>query len=359
MPPPEPASTPPSTPPNAPPAWPSTLPSAPPDHSMVVESAWRDQAIWSDTAGRLRLALARWRAMAAVGGVLGVMLIALAGAPLTQGADWDSVRAALSVAGALLLALVPYVQTVKASSAKVSAWTRARSASEALKEAIYRHLMAAPLADAGVSPGTVEGTEPADAPRRAVRVPGSAAALVHRCQAIKQNVADLSALAASSAPVLRQRPLTLTPADYLRTRVNDQIDSYYTPKAQQSARIASRLRATEFVLGLLAVVLGALLATPVTALPRLQAVLGTLTPWVGVVATATTAVTAHLAAAKHEHTATLFFATAGRLRGLRDEWLTDPDRDTPERVLAFVDSCEHAISAETEGWLADWTKAGG
>jgi hypothetical protein len=79
--------------------------------------------------------------------------------------------------------------------------------------------------------------------------------------------------------------------------------------------------------------------------------------WVAVVTTAGAAVTAHLAAARYDHQAITYFATANRLAGLRDAWLADPERHLPARVAQFVDACEHAISTENEAWLAEWTRA--
>jgi len=41
---------------------------------QVIESAWRDQAIWSETANRFKRELGKWRNVAAVAGVLGAIL---------------------------------------------------------------------------------------------------------------------------------------------------------------------------------------------------------------------------------------------------------------------------------------------
>lgn len=317
---------------------------APADHAMVVQSAWIDQALWSATANQLKAGLDRWRRIAAVGGVLGAATSVAAGT-LADGAP----RQALALVAALLLAVVPYVQKARASPAQVRAWTRARSASEALKETIFRFLMGVPPADpAGATEGN--GTPAPD--------PASAAALVRRCQAIKLRVADLQGLAAATArpPASPSRPTALTAEGYLDVRVNDQI-TWYGNKANLLAGQARQLRNAEFLLGLLAVVMGALSGTDTASdLVKSLPLLGALSPWVGVVTTAGAAVTAHLAATRVEEIAAVYFATGERVRGLRDEWLTDTARDTPERVTAFVDAVERAFSAENQSWLADWTK---
>jgi len=298
---------------------------SPPSTASLVESAWRDQAIWSEAANRLRTELSTWRSRAAVASVLGAFLATLAGALAGLGDAWWWPRTLLALAGAVILAVVPFVARTKTSKEQVRVWTRARSTSEALKETIYRYLVGAPPFAPEPSP----------------------AALVARCQAAKEKVRDLGGLAAAIDPPRKERPLALTPEGYAEKRVTDQIEHYYRPKARQNALAAQRLHNLEFVLGLAAVALG--------AASGLQWLSG-LAPWVAVLTTAGAAVTAHLAAARYDHQAMIYFATADRLTGLRDEWLATPDRLAPARVARFVDDCEHAISTENEAWLAEWTR---
>ena len=162
--------------------------SAVPNNNGFVESAWRDQAVWSDAAGRLKSGLTRWRVIAAIAGTLGALFSTLAGshlpflAPLNLGDDGSQARTAWAIAGALLLALVPYVLKARVSTEQVRAWTRARAAAEALKETLYRYLLGA--APYGPTP------QPAE--------------LVRRCQTIKQGLSDLGALAARSSPSRRR-----------------------------------------------------------------------------------------------------------------------------------------------------------
>jgi hypothetical protein len=292
---------------------------------MVVESAWRDQAIWSETANRLKTELSSWRCRAAVASVLGALLATLAGTLAGLGDAWWWPRTLLALAGAIILAVVPYVVKTKTSKEQIGAWVRARSASEALKETIYRFLLGAPPF----------GPQPAPAD------------LVSRCQAVKEKVQDLGALAATVEPPRKERPLTLSPEGYVEKRVTDQIDGYYRPKARQNALAAKKLHNLEFILGLVAAILGA--ASGFEWLSGLA-------PWVAVVTTAGGAVTAHLAASRYDHQAMTYFATAERLTGLRDVWLAAADRLAPARVAKLADDCEHAISTENEAWLAEWTR---
>lgn len=299
--------------------------------SKVVESAWLDQATWSETANRLKSELTTWRYRAAYAGILGAFLEVLAGALAGLGDTWWGLRSLLALAGAIILAVVPFVVKNKTSKDNVRAWVRARSVSEALKETIYRYLV-------GVTPfGAV--SSPSD--------------LIKRCQTLKDKVQDLYPYAASVQPKRKERPLTLSIDGYVEDRVNNQINRYYLPKGKQNADAAKRLHDIEFYLGLLAVIIGAIAGT-VTAykLPELTM----LSPWVAVVTTAGAAVTAFLAASRYDYAAMTYFSTADRLNGLRDEWLSDPNRYESSRVNKFVDDCENAISTENEAWLAEWTR---
>lgn len=301
------------------------------DTEHIIESAWRDQAIWSETANNLKAKYVRWRNLAAMAGVSGAFLEILAASLAGLGESWFWPRVLIALAGAVVLSIVPYVVRTKASKDRVREWVRARSVSEALKEIIYRYLVIAPPF----------GPEP---------IPSD---LIKRCQAIKEKVRDLSIHAASTEPQRKARPLALTIDSYVESRVNDQIDRYYHKKGRENARAAERFHNLEFGLSLLAVVMGALASAAVaTGLPKLS----TFGPWVAVVTTASAAVNAHLAASRFDHQAMIYYSTADRLIGLRDEWLANTNRLNPSIIAKFVDDCEHAISTENEAWLAEWTR---
>jgi hypothetical protein len=298
----------------------------------VVRSTWRDQAVWAETANRLKRDLTRWRTGALIAGVLGAFLATLSAALGGADENWEWLATTCALAGAVVLAVVPYVTRTKASQERVRQWVRARSTSEALKEEIYRYLVAAPP--------YAPRANPAD--------------LISRREEIKEAVKDLNALAAEVVPPEKELLLSLTRDEYVAQRVNEQIEGYYVPKGRTNARIASRLHEAEFILGLIAVVLAAMAgAAATTGWERLDS----LGAWVAVVTTAGAAVTAHLAAGRFNHQAMTYFATANRLTSLRDVWHVDPKREEQARFAQFVDGCENAISIENEAWLAEWTRA--
>lgn len=302
------------------------------DRERIVETAWRDQAVWSRAADRLKAELTAWRGRAAIAGVAGAFLQTLAASPLLKAVErWWWLRPSIALAGAIILAVVPYVLRTKVTKERVKDWVRARSTSEALKEVIYRYLV-------GVRP-----FGPASSPGE----------LVARCGKIKKKVEDLNLHAASVEPPQKTRPRALSVDEYVEARVNDQVERYYLPKGHGKALAAKRLHALEFWLGVLALVMGSLAsAAAATGCAQLSMV----GPWVAVATTAGATVTAHLAASRCDHEAIVYFGTADRLTALRDRWASDPNRSDPARIARFVDDCEHAISTENEAWLAKWIR---
>jgi len=296
----------------------------------IVESAWRDQARWSKAAGGLKAGLGRWRLIAAVGGVVGALLTTLAAA-LPNEIDFESARRGLALLGALVLGIVAVILRTQVSQERIQAWVRARSASEALKEEIYRFLVGA----------TPYG------PNR------STALFESRRLEQKDKVKDLNLEVAAVTPSqVTNRPLqALTIDDYIDQRVMGQVERYYQPKATENAKTAKRLRNLEFVLLLVAAAFGVLAAGTVGA-----AGLSGLGSWVAVLTTAGAAVTAFLAAGRYDLQAITYYGTADRLIALRNGFLSNHDQSDPARISMFVDDVENAISSENEAWLVGWSR---
>ena len=301
------------------------------DGADAVTTAWNEQSRWSEAANQLKASLTLWRDLAAIAGVLGAILATLAATIPHDAQQWRWLRIGSAISGAIVLALVPYLLKFKASKEQVSNWVRARSAAEALKENVFRFLTGAPPYG------------PAPSPRE----------LIRRCELVQNNVEDLSIYAARATSGAKPVPQIATVDEYVTKRVNQQIEEYYLPQGAKNSRAAARFQNIEFLLGAVAVILGAISSVAVLKDMPQAAAFG---PWVAVFTTATAAVTAHLAASRFVRQAITYYGTAGRLRSLRDEWLATPDRTTPECVSKFVDDCEHAISTENEAWLTEWQR---
>jgi hypothetical protein len=276
--------------------------------------AWAQQRVWSLTANRLKQSIDRARAVALVlavaAGTLAVAAVQVAGL-----ASWAG--RALAAAAAISAGLGPMSQR-RAGTDQIRDWTRARSASEALKTEVYSYL-------AGGS--TYAGDD-------RVRHLGEAT------RRIVANVADLQRLCVGITADDKPAPAVAGIDTYISERVSAQINSYYRPKAVLYEQRVKRLRTVGDLLAVVAVVFAGVAASFDMA---------GLAAWVPVATTAGTSVIAYVAAARYDHQIIEFLRTAQQLDGLLGS-----RTDTPIGNAAFVDSCEGVISIENQGWMARW-----
>lgn len=279
--------------------------------------AWRQHRIWSDAATRLKRRIDRARKAALVlgiaAGILAVAAVQVAGASPLAG------RTLALVAG-VSAGTAPILQR-RAGTRQVAEWTRARSASEGLKTEVYEYL-------AGGSAYTGVGRDQE---------------LGFRSRAIVEAVSDLLSHTLGIEPDQQSLPEVSGIDSYIVQRVNEQIDSYYRPRAERYRRAASRLRFAGEALGAVAVVLGA--AAAAFGARRIA-------DWVPVVTTVAASLTAYIAASRYDHQIVEFLRTAQQLEHLRDTRLEAGMSDS-----SFVDSCENVISVENQGWMTHWIKS--
>ena len=163
----------------------------------TADWAWSQQSIWSQTANKLRSSLSRWRAVALALTITAAVLATLG----TQVATVSSPTGkGLLLAAAIAAGLVPLIRPLYGRKA-VEEWTRARSASETLKEQVYTYL-------AGVSP--YRGTDRDQLLRS-------------EADATLKNVDDLQPRAHGIQPKYRSLPEVRDVGEYVTIRVNGQI----------------------------------------------------------------------------------------------------------------------------------------
>src|SRR5262249_35476188 len=141
-------------------------------------------------------------------------------------------------------------------------------------------------------------------------------------------------------------PPSLDADAYLGSRVYQQVNEYYRPKARQNAERAEQFRRAEIVFAGLAAVLGAVatfLGDPIS---------GKLGPWVAVLTTIGGSIVAPAAASHYDFQATEFFATARQLEDLAQDWQAAGKSAPSKEWSEFVHACEEAISAANRAWMA-------
>jgi hypothetical protein len=294
----------------------SRLPGNPPDQHAT--HTLTRQRIWSATASRLKAAIVRARVAALILGIVAAVLAVAA----VQVADTANGLARILGVGAGVAAGIAPLVLRRAGTDQVRNWTRARSASEGLKSALYEYL-------AGGS-AYLEGD------------PGRQ--LAARTRAIEENMGDLLALGAGVTADAKPMPPIRDAATYIDIRVQDQIDHYYRPRAARYRTVVGRLRLVGDVLGVVAVGLG--VAAGAGAPDQLAA-------WVSVVTTVAASLSAHIAASRYDHQIVEFLRTAQQLEHLIERHAEGTMSDG-----AMIDACEQVISIENQGWMTNWTKSG-
>lgn len=283
--------------------------------STDLSSAWADQRIWSATANSLKEQIDQARKVG-LGLAIAAAVLGVAGAQISAASA--TVGQGLSALAAISIGLAAIVQR-RVSTNEISAWTRARSASEGLKSEIFGYL-------AGSTEYMV-----GDRDRR----------LRQSSESITGSVADLLRYTLSVVPDTKPLPAISDLDSYIDERVNGQVTSYYRPRAALYEARVRRLRAARDALSAVAVVFGALAAA--FGLSGLSA-------WIPVTTTISAALVAHAAASRYDHQVIEFLRTADQLDELR--------RSRDDRGLTtaqFVDACESVISVENQAWMAKWT----
>lgn len=299
----------------------------------ILSSIWRRRAAWSRAAGRIGRRIAYARGAALTLSSLGAVLAAVASTLLAQSPHWRSISAGV---GAVLLAVATVITTRLLTISAVRNWVRMRSVSEAIKAEVYSFR-------AGVAP--YDGPE-------AIKT------LHRKVNEVEEPAADLEHYVADVSGEPNAPPPPLRPEDYIKLRIETQIEDYYRRKARLYARRLALLRGSEFALGLAATALSAAAAffsANTRPTPTADASGIGQAAWVAVLTTLGGALAAHIAGTRYDFLVMSYYATARRLEDLVDGWRLDGSPSDLTRWSAFVRACEQAISVENESWLAKWT----
>ena len=302
--------------------------SAPTDpRQSALEYIWGQYRVWAATSRAYKEKLSRWRRLVLALGLAGAVVGVLGG---QQWVPWDRLwpplPKALGVASGLLLALAAYFSKEILDLDGEARWIRTRAAAEAFKREAYLLLARVPPYDGAIS-------------------------LAHLGDATGVKAVDDLEYERLTPEQKRERmpsgPLTVD--DYIRVRVEDQVNNFYEPSAEENRAVARKIRAVTRALGVLAIILGGL---------------GFLRPGIpafaAVVTTVSTALAAYLYAGRYQYLAVSYMATARKLEGLRAAWQVSgkADADAAERNQFILD-CETVFAAENGGWMAEWSKPSG
>lgn len=226
---------------------------------------------------------------------------------------------ALGIAGSLAVALAGLAAAQAVSGDKEKLWIRCRAAGEAVKSAVYLYSASVPPFD-----GAERG-----------------AALAQR---VEKALKDLDGIALRPGKLDKPPPGALNVTEYIAARVDDQID-YYTRGANKYQKKADFWRYC------------ALAGAATSAGLAVVSAIFSLSPWVALLATVTTSITAYVKNHRYELMIGLYQATAMRLQLLKDQWLDSgkTDIDKADRD-SLIQRSEETLALENGAWVAQWSQ---
>ena len=282
------------------------------------------QGIWSATANRLKARYDNARKFVLALSIAGALLATFA----SQNPSEDA-RRYLALTAALCFAVVTFTTARALGNQNATTWLRARAASEALKKEGFKFAAgAAPYDDAATRKAKL------NAAREEIE------------RGVDEIIGDAAPRGKGSAPTT-----ALAPEEYIKTRIEKQINDYFEPKANEAQRGAARWRWLEAALALAA----ACFTTAAAVVPGKNALFD-FAAFTGVITTIASAVVAHLAASRYDFTVANYRATARRLRGVLADAPESFTAPSPE-WSAFVNACEEILWDANNTWLAESGKA--
>ncbi len=295
--------------------------------NFALVYAWEKYRVYAKTSRKRKSELTAWRFRVLVLGIAGAVLGVLCQEAIRLGfheVTWDRLPTVLGGLSALSLGLATYFGKELVTTEHEHRWIRSRSIAEALKSQIYIFLT---------------GATPYNTDDKAGR-------LLTKTEELLESVKDLPHESISEQEKLKGIPShVLTVKDYIKERVDDQINGFYHPRSIEYAKKMERFKIIGLVLGIIAITLGALGSTGWTA------------GWVAVISTVSISLAAYVYAGRYQHLIISYQATANRLELLRTRWDASgkTDSDLMERNQFILD-CEESISIENRAWMAELTK---
>jgi hypothetical protein len=294
-----------------------------PAKAQALRYAWSQYRIWAATARRKKAEMTAWRQRVLLLTIIGASLATLSHqiAALSRTASWI-----IGILGGGLIAIATYLghEILKPDQERIH--VRARSLAEALKSEVFLFRTETPPYDSDQA----------------------SAILLARVKSLLDRGEDLPAVVLTEEEALAGLPQgALSIEDYIKERVDDQVNGFYRPRARRFGKLLRRWRGVSLLVGAAAALFGA--ASVAEDVGKWAA------GWVAVLTTVGTAVASHVFASRYQYLVTSYQATARELDFLKHEWtvLGAPAQDAEKRHQ-FVAGCERAISVENSAWMAKW-----
>jgi len=292
--------------------------------NSALKYIWSQYRIWAKTSRSYKNEVTRWRdivlALSIGGAILGTLSQQMEVWKITPKAPW--VGPGLGFLSGAALGLAAYFTKEVFSPDPEARAVRARSAAEAFKSEAYLLAAGAPPYGAAT---TTDG-------------------LFVRTEKVKKAIENLAPVTITPEQKLEGLPsIPMSVEDYIKQRVDQQINQYYLPQANANAKKVAFGRKLSLFLGALAVLLGLMSA-------RFASVAG----WVAVIGTITAAIAARQYSGRYQFLIVTNQATAQRLDWLKTRWeIERKSQPGAEPQNRFILACEEAISVENSSWMAE------
>lgn len=290
-----------------------------------LANTWGKYREFAATSRKKKKRLEIWRCRVLILGIAGAVLGVLCQETIRLKLDetgWAWIPGILGVLSALSLGLATYFGKELVNPRQVREWIRSRSMAEALKSQAYLYVTNTP----------------------SYNQPDKDERLLTETEDLLTTVSDLQHEMLTPEKKLEKiLPNTMTVDQYLKDRVEDQINFYFSTTTKYINKM-EKTKKIGLVLGAIAVTLGALGFTGWTA------------GWVAVISTITSSIAAYAYANRYQYLIVSYQATGNRLEILKTRWKISgkTETDTKERNQ-FICDCEEAISIENSAWMAELT----
>ena len=292
----------------------------------TLELIWRKYKRWAETSRRRKRELQIWQCWAMILTIVGAVLEMVSAQMPVWGLNnefWSFTGQIVAFIGGGALVVSTAIRAKKLSSSQHNAWLKARALAEAFKSAYYRYRAGIPLLNGDIPE------------RHGLR------SLSAQLDANVDIMPSNNLKASEEIKGFDPRPLDID--EYIKVRVQEQINQFYRPQARFHRQEAKRLRNCEFVLGICAAFLG--LSGAIFNLANIT------TAWVAIITNCAAIFTIQLTAERHDFLVISYSATAARLEilleRLQEARRTGKSRDDQIRIL---EECEMTISNENKAW---------
>jgi hypothetical protein len=294
----------------------------------ALKEMWLKYRGWAARANEVKGGLDRWRWWVLVLTVSAAVLATLAAQIKPFYDDANVLPQVISGASAVIMTLVAFIARSMLDPGIEQRWIRARALAESAKAESYRYAARIPPYD-----GTDSGVQ-----------------MIEKVESLLTAGADIPVKDEPAEKALESLPnYPLQIEDYIRLRIDDQVDGFYRPKAAQNERNANLCAYATQILSAFAAVLGAL---------------GTFYPksgveiWVATIGTVTGAISAFALGRRYQQLAATYRVTADRLALRLARWrIQTQQAKSVAADVALVTDIEGLISAENQAWMAEFQSA--